>query len=204
MPRHDRQPPADNYFFTTGSPNNVVFKTIHNPRRGLILVGGIDPKSHHWDTAALMDRIDHLVTRSEDIVWTVSSSPRTPRETSTALEAMAARRSTVCFYRAEETPSGWIEEQYTQNERVWVTADSISMIFEALTAGCRVGVLPVRWKRKVNKFQRSIDDLIAEKRVTFYPTWIEQQDPMVRGKRLNEASRCAKELLKRWWPERLR
>jgi mitochondrial fission protein ELM1 len=26
-------------------------------------------------------------------------------------------------------------------EAVWVTEDSVSMIFEALTAGCRVGVM---------------------------------------------------------------
>jgi hypothetical protein len=78
------------------------------------------------------------------------------------------------------------------------------MVYEALTAGCRVGILPVRWRRKENKFQKSLDFLITNNYVTIYDTWLTAGHFTATGVRLDEASRCAQELLRRWWPIRLR
>jgi mitochondrial fission protein ELM1 len=41
---------------------------------------------------------------------------------------------------AEETPPGWLEQQLQQTGSAWVTPDSVSMLYEALTSGCSVGV----------------------------------------------------------------
>jgi len=203
VPRHDRQKRRDNIFETIGPPNNVVYTDTHDRRRGLILVGGLDPKSHRWDSGTVMNQVQALVAREPDCRWTISSSPRTPPETLCKLEDLAARISGVEFYSSLNTPAGWIEQQYLQNFTVWVTADSVSMVYEALTAGCRVGILPVHWRRKDNKFQQSLDFLAMNNYVTPYDTWLTAGHFTATGVCLNEASRCAQELLRRWWPNRL-
>ncbi|MDF1594392.1 MAG: hypothetical protein P1P89_23000, partial [Desulfobacterales bacterium] len=58
-------------------------------------------------------------------------------------------------------------------------------------------------RRKDNKFQQSLDFLRANNYVTSYDTWLTAGHFTATGIRLDEASRCAQELLRRWWPNRL-
>ena len=102
-----------------------------------------------------------------------------------------------------DTGPGWIEKEYERNQTVWVTADSMSMVFEALSAGCRVGLLPVTWKHANNKFQHSADDLKRDGAVVTFEEWKNGKASWALSKPFNEAQRCAKEILRRWWPERL-
>ena len=172
VPQHDRQKLRNNIFRTIGPPNNVTYTDTQDQRRGLILVGGVDPRSHYWDSETLIDQVKTLVKKGPDCRWTISSSPRTPPETLRKLESLAARIGGVEFFNSLHTPAGWIEQQYLQNFTVWVTADSVSMVYEALTAGCRVAILPVRWRRKDNKFQQSLDFLAMNNYVTPYDVWL--------------------------------
>lgn len=107
------------------------------------------------------------------------------------------------FYTSTETPDGWIEKQYAVNYSVWVTADSLSMVYEALTAGCCVGLLPVEWKRKDSLFQRSENYLLNNELVISYESWLKQDQKIRKVQPLDEANRCVKEILRRWWPDRL-
>ena len=45
IPRHDGKRSQGNSFITTGPPINPSAKRDHDPKKGLILVGGIDKKS---------------------------------------------------------------------------------------------------------------------------------------------------------------
>lgn len=203
VPRHDQRLRRKNCFATFGPPCLVPDTDRHDHRKGLILAGGVDVKSHYWDTACLMSQINELISRSPDITWTLSSSPRTPSETVEKMRLMADANNHVVFVSAEETPRGWIESAYEAHAQVWVTADSVSMIYEALTAGCRVGVLPVKWKHAHNKFQNGIDDLKSNGMIAEFDQWINDRVIPRPSKPLNEAARCAREILIRWWPERL-
>ncbi len=202
VPRHDSPRPAANIFVTLGPPNTAVFQNRHDPDKGLILVGGLDPKSHHWDSARTLGWIQQLIDAAPDKSWTISSSPRTPADMVQLLQAHVAGTARVVFFKAKDTGPGWIEAAYADHQSVWVTADSVSMIYEALSAGCRVGILPVQWKRKVNKFQKSIDYLLQEQRVITMDMWQAGQS-LPQAAPLNEAARCASEILRRWWPDRL-
>ena len=204
VPFHDRPAPADNLFVTVGPPCRTNRGGSHDPRRGLILIGGRDEKSHRWDLSSLRRQISAVVSARPDVQWTMSSSPRTPAETVDWLEAFAGRCANAVFYRCEATPAGWVESMYADCGMVWVTADSVSMTYEALTAGCAVGILPVRWKRKNNKFQYGLDYLVRRGLVVAWSRrWLEKPPPPPVAPR-NEAGRCAREILKRWWPDRLR
>jgi len=203
IPEHDGRQPGGNIFITIGPPNTSSAKGMHRPDRGLILVGGIDPKSHRWSTSLVLSQIRTLLETDAAAAWTVSSSPRTPEATCAALEELEEINAKVHFYRSDATSSGWIETQYDISDRVWVTADSISMVFEALTAGCRVGILPVEWKRGRNKIKRSVDYLCGHGWVTPFERWISRREMVSPQGELDEATRCAKEILNRWWPDRL-
>ena len=204
IPMHDDPAMADNVFITLGPPNTVTFSHEHKQDRGLILLGGIDPKSHFWKSDVTVAQIRNIVDRTPTILWTISSSPRTPENTCASMAVLATANKNVSFFRASETPPGWIEIQYAMNRNVWVTADSVSMVYEALTAGCSVGVLPVEWVHHDNKFMKSLNFLARSEMIITYDAW-QNGTPMPppKEKVLNESERCAGEILKRWWPNRL-
>jgi len=203
IPQHDRPTPGQNVFCTMGPPNLSRNTGEHDSNRGLILIGGRDEKSHTWSTQRVLAQVAGVLDLESTIHWTISSSPRTPLNTILELELLSAKTGRIDFFRAENTPAGWIEQAYEQNRWAWVTADSISMIYEALSAGCRVGILPVKWKKKTNKFQDSIDTLIQEGYVTTYDSRQALNRDLPAPAVLDESTRCAREILNRWWPQRL-
>lgn len=203
IPRHDRPASRRKYFSTFGPPCLAPDEQRQDPFRGLILVGGVDEKSHNWNTHYFISQVKELIAK-DDLSWTVASSRRTPPETVDQLHLLEKNDQKIKFYSADETPSGWIEKAYATHGRVWVTADSVSMVYEAMTAGCRVGILPVQWKQADNKFQFGIDELKHHGMIGDFEQWANGVELPIAQKPLNEAERCAKEILRRWWPDRLR
>jgi mitochondrial fission protein ELM1 len=204
IPRHD-EPAADtNVFVTLGPPTTVKYEGKQQHDRGLILVGGLDVKSHVWKSEEVIAQIQVIITKNPSMHWTVSSSPRTPEKTCQDLEKLAASMQQLTFYRSQNTPAGWVEKEYGLNGTVWVTADSISMVYEALSAGCSVGILPVEWLQQDNKFVKSLTILHKKKMIVDFNEWQSgEKMPVPPAEPFNEAVRCAREILRRWWPERL-
>jgi hypothetical protein len=78
------------------------------------------------------------------------------------------------------------------------------MVYEALTAGCSVGILPVDWLRQDNKFKKSLQFLLDKEMIVYFDAWQQEASmPTQKGEKFNESLRCAREILRRWWPERL-
>ena len=204
VPQHDNLAPMKNVFLTQGPPNTSPYTEEKDNKRGLILVGGVDRKSHVWRSDDTLDQIRTILDKEPSKAWTVGTSPRTPEGMNHMLEELAGGYSRVDFLRSKDTSSGWIEKQYEENGFVWVTADSISMIYEPITAGCQVGILPVEWKRKDSKFHRSIAYVLNQGLAISYEQWLRNGSVYTANKqRLDEATRCAEEILRRWWPKRL-
>ena len=199
---HDRVRTSGKVFRTIGPPNTALFLNKHDKKKGLILVGGIDEKSHIWSSQDLVSKIAAILKSRSDIQWTIASSRRTPKEMEVLISDLVRLHPNVKFLRPLDTPAGWIEERYAECFNVWVTADSISMVYEALTAGCRVGILPVQWKKRGSKYEKGINYVLSEGWAVSYDQRQEGKMPTLRGS-LDEASRCAEEILRRWWPDRL-
>ncbi len=198
VPQHDGIRPGKHVFLTTGPPNRSEDGEEHNQNKGLILLGGIDVKSHYWNSREIADYVREIVSKEIDKEWIISSSPRTPKETVSCIEKLALQFYNVTFFKYEDTRSGWVEEQYRKNKTVWVTADSMSMIYEALSAGCSVGILPVAWKNKNSKFKRSEDFLLDRGLVASFSAWRQGTPGWTVKQPLNEAGRCATEIVKIW------
>ena len=201
-PLHDGIAAGGNIVTTIGPPNCASPQGEKDDSTGLILLGGVDPKSHDWRSLELVEQIRTIIRRGEGVRWTISSSPRTPEDMVEMMTELADEAANVDFFRFEETEPGWIEKQYARSRYVWVTADSMSMVYEALSAGCRVGLLPVAWKRAENKFKRSADYLAQHGLVVPYSSWLAGREGQWQGHEpLNEARRCAAEIVRRWPPK---
>jgi len=202
VPEHDFPRKADNIIITMGPPNTACNQQAHDPKQGLIVIGGVDKKTHHWNNEKIILQVRHILEAKIDIFWTVSTSPRTPKRMTSMLAMLDKEFSNMVFIPFEKTPRGWIEEQYAESEFAWVSADSVSMVYEALSAGCRVGVLSVEWKNQKSKLARAIGLLEKNNKIVSFEIWKDTGAwPGHFG--LNEAERCAMEILRKWWPERL-
>ena len=180
-----------------------INKGQHQEGCGLILLGGVDDNSHYWHSRQIAAMIEKIIVTEVDKSWTISSSPRTPAETVALISALLPRYNNIRFFDYKDTPAGWIEEQYDRSSVVWVTADSISMVYEAISAGCRVGIIPVQWRRTTGKFSRNERLLLKRKLVTPFAAWQQDKTALLGPRELNEAQRCAAWILERWWPENL-
>lgn len=200
VPSHDRVTVNTHCFQTTGPPNLYRNQGKHDPTTGLILIGGPNAATKKWTGNHLEKVIRQIVQSQRKTRWHISSSPRTPAAIEKHVQMLCAQIENTTFFPYQATPKGWVEAQYQTAGVVWVTADSISMVFEALSAGCRVGVIPVPWKRRTNKFIRSIRSLEDQGRIFSGTAGLDQPtDNMPEMAPLNEADRCAREMVKRWW-----
>jgi uncharacterized protein len=170
VPMHDGLKPQHNIVHTIGAPNCSSNSGAHKGECGLILLGGVDEKSHVWESKEIVAMVRQILLAEKKRQWIISSSPRTPQGTVQLMQVLQAEFANVAFFDYKSTSPGWIEKQYDKNEVVWVTADSISMIYEALSAGCKVGILPVEWKKRESKFKRN-EDLLLKKglAISFLP-----------------------------------
>ncbi len=203
VPIHDQIRSKSNIVQTIGPPNIAANRNSHSDAKSMILVGGKDERSHRWNSEKLLLDIRKLVRYSRDQQWTISTSPRTPEETDSLLCSLVKEQPNICYVPFPRTEPGWIEQQYSSNKTVWVTGDSMSMVYEALSAGCRVGIIPVNWNKETNKFLYSLNYLVDSKRVITLNQYLDGTSFHNESGSLNESERCAKEILKRWWPENL-
>ncbi len=140
VPEHDGVKAAHNVLLTTGALNPLTARGPHDPQRGVMLIGG-PSRRYLWDGLATLERLQRLVADSPEIThWSATSSRRTPAAAEHALPGLHPR---IHFTPAHQTPQGWVASALAGAGTAWVTEDSVSMVFEALTAGCRVGLLPM-------------------------------------------------------------
>lgn len=163
VPKHDGIAAEKNIIVTEGALNPIVNEKRHQSKRILIALGG-DSKRHKWNDAKVLEAIEKIVqdNKKSDIILTTSR--RTPKQFLTQLNthSFAAK---LQIFPVEDTPQGWIFEQMQLAEAVWVTEDSVSMIYEALTAGCKVGLIAID-RLKKDRISGAIDLLLQQKQVS--------------------------------------
>lgn len=201
VPEHDGLVEQHNIINTTGAPNTSRNMHQHQADCGMILLGGIDVKSHHWESTQIAHMVRQIIQRQSEKHWTISSSPRTPQETNQQMQEIASEFANASFFDYKETQAGWIEGQYDTCSEVWVTSDSISMIYEAITAGCKVGILPMQWRRENCKFKKNEELLLKKGLVISFSAWAQGNAIWREGITINEARRCAERILQIWRPK---
>lgn len=197
-PQHDNAGPAENIFNTIGPPGVNWNKANHLPDRVLVLIGGPAKNNLVWRSDAIVESVTRIARQNPDKTIIVSSSPRTPPETAAALRTLADGFCHLCFHDYRETPNGWVEQEYDRCAQVWVTGDSMSMMYEALSSGCRVGLIPVQWRRTKSKYTRSEQYLKKQGFIVDLHEYLHGTAKWRNETQLNEASRCADEIIRRF------
>ncbi|MFM2197111.1 MAG: hypothetical protein RLZZ505_543 [Verrucomicrobiota bacterium] len=179
-PEHDFMGKAvpRNAITTKGALNRVLPGT--GKRSGnMFLIGG-PSRTHGWDAVALAAQIRRI---AGDDSWQAADSRRTPEG---FLGELKKELPALEIYPHQQTQPGWLAGKLSTLETVWVTEDSVSMIYEALSSGAKTGVLAMPRIKPDARVIRGLEALRAE---GFFDT-----DGTPRT--LAEADRCAGILLK--------
>ncbi|MEB8432553.1 ELM1/GtrOC1 family putative glycosyltransferase [Cocleimonas sp. KMM 6892] len=190
IPRHDNPGNRSNIIETVGAINRVVPNTTSSVKdTGLIMLGG--PSKHYqWSSKKLIKQIQNVLTKQPEIQWVIAGSRRTPQDT---YDEVKTNFPELVLIVPENVSSDWLPQKMHESEQVWVTADSISMIYEALTSGAKAGVIELDYD-KPSRITKEIDRLISEGAVDSLNT-LDRPHTVTE---LYEADRCAKLLLEKF------
>lgn len=193
IPDHDNPRITDSIIITRGALTAVTPGKHHDPKQGLIMVGG--PSRHYdWDDNSLLEQISLILKKMSGIRWVITDSPRTPGITSQLLKNI--NEVNADFQPCGVTGPGWVSEQLQQAGYAWVSEDSMSMVYESLTAGVATGLLNVPSLQQ-GKFTSCIQNLIINKMITAFDEWKKGKELAPPEDLLDEAGRCADYLLEK-------
>lgn len=194
IPAHDRPPARANVLPTQGVLNAVHGGGPKDAGAGLMLIGG--PSRHvQWREAALLEQIRAVIARSEGIHWTIATSRRTPDSTADALQRLSAPQARLV--RWQDTDPDWLPGQLQRASVAWISADSVSMVYEALTAGAACGVLHVPMA-DANRVRAGVESLLADGLVTSFEQWRQGAVLSAPPAGFDEAGRCARWIERQW------
>ncbi|MBP1483698.1 mitochondrial fission ELM1 family protein [Acinetobacter nosocomialis] len=160
IPEHDGILSNERVIVTRGALNPIRNENRHQAGRILIALGG-SSKRHQWNHEKVLLSVQKIVECNSNSEIILTTSRRTPVSFIDILKQQSFAKCLQIF-PVEQTPQGWIFGEMQKVEAVWVTEDSVSMIYEALTAGCRVGVIAMD-RLKQDRITNSVDILLEKK-----------------------------------------
>ena len=183
VPKHDGLPEQDNVLVTDGAMNALSLMDAQKEDQILILIGG--PSSAcEWQNEAIYEQLHQkLQSINLNTKMVLSTSRRTPDGFIQNLPKDILDKVELIDFKTVD--ASWLPEQLLISKEAWVTSESISMVYEALSAGCTVKTIDVIGLQ--GKIAQNLECLIFANKVNSEETHFE---------RLNESNRIAQRLLK--------
>ena len=155
---HDRPKPSANLKISPVSLSFSRPQGLYKPQRKAVgfIIGG--PNSCFEMGDEILKQIEGVRARFADCEFALTTSPRTPRATESALAKLSWDYS-VIYSREPVNPIG---DFLAQCEWVFIGEDSVSMISEAVSNGrANVAILSLKRKDAHNKFDDFISALVS-------------------------------------------
>ena len=155
---HDRPKPRANLKISPVSLSFSRPQGLYRPQRKAVgfIIGG--PNSCFEMGDEILKQIEGVRAQFADCEFALTTSPRTPRATESALEKLSWDYS-VIYSREPVNPIG---DFLAQCEWVFISEDSVSMISEATSNGsASVAILSLKRKDAHNKFDDFISALVS-------------------------------------------
>jgi len=187
LPAHDRCKSRANLLTTHGAMNSVTPSNKHSNNSAIILIGG-PSKHYHWDSNKVIQQISELVSSTTDVIWKVANSRRTPKEFSEHLHSVLPRLELVDYKTVDNT---WLPEKLASAGQVWVSPDSVSMVYEALTSGAVTGCFMLEPKNRHSRIVDGLTILIEQHMLTSFEQWQTSHKLTPPPQQLYEAQRAA-------------
>lgn len=192
VPEHDRLMLKHNVFRIQGALARGS-DAVPSASKGIILLGG--PSRHFtWQPQMLVEEIDTILKRDRDISWTIANSRRTPEIFNQLVETRLKRQ----IVHWSDVNNDWLENELAESGSTWVTPDSISMVYEALTTKGRVGIFDMKPLRDGGKISSSMDKLVRDGRLgrSSSGSLLQQLETC---EPLQENHRCARHIIDTWF-----
>lgn len=196
IPQHDLTdtPESPHILPTVGALNRLPEDAPEKDAKGLIMLGG--PSKHFdWNNDLVLDSVKTIVLSTPALTWTLGDSRRTPGG---LLDKIRKLKLPLTITPHGKTTPDWLPANLATADTVWVTPDSTSMVYESLTSRAKVGLLPLT--ANGTRLSRSIDQLIESRTVIQFRSWPPGEALPEPNAPLHETSRCADELLARFFP----
>jgi len=187
IPEHDTFKARGLIVWTKGVLVNTTHLINKNEKKGLILIGGIS-KHYIWNSESVVNQIKKLLSNNLLIDFILSPSRRTPEDFMMKINKISFKNLKI--HNTKKQNKNWLTNQMNKTKYAWITEDSMSMIYESITAGQNVGLISLKSKRK-SRITEEVNRL-KEKKVIFLN---ENKSYRNRNKPhavINEANRCAK------------
>jgi len=193
IPAHDNPREGAGVIRTHGALNRMR-PGDKQADHGMLLIGG--PSKHHsWDNGKMVAQILQICRQSPGpIRWTLTTSRRTPADFLPLLAAQ--QQANLTLIPEEDTDPGWLASELPRAKYCWVSSDSVSMVYEALSAGCHTGLLEVT-QLNDNRISQGLTQLNEQQLLRRYQDWTPGSELPAPAEPLEEASRCARELQQR-------
>jgi hypothetical protein len=186
IPEHDHSKASPNILTTQGAINTITPSSTHDINQGVILIGG--PSRHYyWDTASIVQQILLLLNNKPEISWMIINSRRTPDDFLVQLQSVSNKYT---FIDHHQTAQDWLPKQLAFAGQIWVSPDSVSMIYEALTSGGAVGCFDLE-KKSDNRVVKGIEKLMQNGMLLSFSQWQTTHTLTLPPFQLNEAQRVA-------------
>jgi len=189
IPTHDLKKNLANVIETFGPINDLKFYKNKQKNEGLILLGGIS-RHFEWNTEKIIKNIIQILSENEKINFTIMSSRRTPKNFIPELKSKLTKPIAVVEPDISQPKEILNKMKLAQN--IWVTEDSLSMIYESISVGALVNCINLDIKTK--KIRLITNQLFKNKTINFF----NKKHKNLNFKHLitSEADRCAKLLIK--------
>lgn len=155
---HDRPKPRANLKISPVSLSFSRPQGLYRPQRKAVgfIIGG--PNSCFEIGDEILKQIEGVRAQFVDCEFALTTSPRTPRATESALEKLSWDYSVIYSHE----PVNPIGDFLAQCEWVFISEDSVSMISEAVSSGsASVAILSLKRKDAHNKFDDFISALVS-------------------------------------------
>jgi len=187
VPEHDAPPVSERVVSTMGAINRMK-PAQKLPGSQLVLLGG--PSKHViWDDQRTLEQVDALAELSSGLL-DVATSRRTPKELLKTLRS----KTSIRLIEPDSVECDWLPSTLATTDRVIVSSDSVSMVYEALTAGCTVSLIRLE-STPNSRTQQGVDSLVEQGLVGATAN----QQPIKLLSKFREATRCAEIILERTW-----
>ena len=194
IPEHDYYQGRGNVLETRGVLNPIHATGAHHTDKGLIMIGG--PSKHcDWNENHITSQITQLCKQNTRIHYTLTTSPRTPANFATHMLGFKLANLTIVPF--EETDRNWVSRQLAASYSAWISEDSVSMVYEALTANTAVGILNMPIKRD-NRVSRGLSKLVGEGYAVRFDSLGHYKNRLQAVPGFMESERCADWIAKHW------
>lgn len=200
-PRHDvpeNGVPASNVFLTNGSINNIKPHPEKEKKYTLVLIGGPN-KEFKWEAEHILTQLRTIASKSSRPIL-LTTSRRTPSD---FVDDVTSACPNIRVEAFDQTGDTWVADQLASAAEVWVTQDSVTMVYEALSSGAPVGIIEMPRKRpphknKQSRIERGINMLIADGGTNSFTEWAKTNTLPHPENVIDEAARAADYILSKF------